>query len=275
MGEQELEYFEQHQDLLRNRTKSKSSNDREHRNSETLRKILWEKMDVDSQRPPFRSGEQMAIDSPTPFKPVTEAKAKIRSLRKLIKDQKQASNILALEKQLETLDAELQAAKEELNKFETKRQTTQTHLKQKKESDKQGKGIGRYSACEADPCFMKEKFKKQKDPPPEQDDFATQMESELAELKTDVTSARKLFAQHQSKYDSLNDQLTSAKSKLAQTISGIEKDIGRWETYLEDAERFEKVDGKAHGQQLELSKLDRQIEDSLDDPKNTSQETKA
>lgn len=284
MKPQEIELRDAHRKLLVGKTKAKRSSDREERRAETLRPSLWKKLGFNDGQRVLRSGEQIElIDDESPeseaagetsdddaevtpkyVEPSEKVAEKVKSLQRLVDDARASAKLGEQKEKIKSLQEKLIQAIKVAERSTAKVDHIKASIQQKKLADAK-RGGDPYAACEAEPsCFMRDKLAnlKQKPPEPARDELLQQLEESLPAAGEEVKTAIAARDEVQSAHDTAVQQYEATETKLNETLSGIDRLIGQWESYRDDVSDYESSVKAADLQSESVVSLEKEVRES-------------
>lgn len=231
MSPEEIKLRVKHRDLLNQRADQKRSGERDHNRLETLWPTLKEKLEVKDDSEVV--DEQTTIDS---FNPVDVVAKKIAALERLKVDRRNESRETEIQ-------GECDAIQDEINDAEATIRSCRnliTYLKNQIE-EYETDPAKPYEKCQAKPtCWMRDKAKETA-ADPAADEHLSDFRDQVSEQQKLLTSSQRQKKSRQQSLVDAKKRLQDEKDRVAEVISGIDKNIGRWKGFEGDAQRYQAI----------------------------------
>lgn len=253
MSPDEIELRLKHRELLNQRADHKRAAERDQKKRETLWPSLKVRLKLADNAEVV--DEQKTIDSVAPVEVVND---KIGSLRRLKSD-------LLAEAQVTGLEQDRDAVQDKLNDTEAEIRscgnTIQFITKQVAEYERDP--LRWYAKCQAKPtCWMRE-MARETASDPAKDEHLADLREQLDEQRREQAHAKSKKAALQKEFDGASQRLKAEQKRLAEELSKIDQNIGRWKGSEGDARTFQDVTKAVTQSNAALVKADRDIDSSL------------
>lgn len=230
MSEEEVDLRLKHSKLLDEQSKLRRNGDREQKRLDALWPSLREKLELDEDAEV--PGEQATFNSVNPMNVVTQ---RIKSLEELRKER-------LAEPQIAKWEEEQRVIQERVTDAEATIRSCNYRIRfiDKQIEEYEADPTKPFAKCQADPCWIREQAKKTA--------FDPAKDHHLVELNRERDEQRKMLADTKLQKASLvenlrraDDELKRERARIANEVSGIDENIGRWKGSKEDANTFQKV----------------------------------
>lgn len=257
MGTEEITLKHRHQEMLDERQRVRSRRDSAQKAVEVIGPSLFSKLE-------FPSDQEAVDDKEGLFaaRVVETAAEKIASLTRLKNERLEQSSLDTLESAEEVARDELIAAEVEVRTSLNQIILVEGRIASIEKADSPSSYALRspYEDCPSQSCPMRLENRPVPQTDPSKDQYLESLREELADYKVSLPSKQDQVGRLQTALAGARLQVNAERDRLSSETAGIDRDIGRWQSYKKDAESYQAARKALNDSTTDIESLDRKIE---------------
>lgn len=269
MGAEEISLKHLHQDLLEERQKARTSRDSAQKTIDVISPALFAKLELANSEE--AAGEKEGLFS---AKVIKTADERIASLKRLKDERIELSSLETLKSAENTAQQHLNDAEAEVLAVSKQITMIEGLITQIQQADSQTVYAARspFEDCpKHDECPMRLNNRSDPQPDPAADDHLSSLRNRLVETQQSLPTKTQFRDSQTSAHADAAAKVQAEQKRLAAETSGIDLDIGRWQSYRKDAEAYSKARKSLDDSTTKAETLDRKIEESYETQANVRQ----
>jgi hypothetical protein len=259
MGTEETEMNRRHQGLLEDRQRSVKARDAGLKENELVGRALSRKLGLpDDDAAHTTPGDLFAP------RVVEQAEEKISALNRLKAERIAQSRLTELQSAEAEARSLLNVADEQVRDLERRIAFVQGQLRQIETSASANVyALGsRFEDCPEQGCPMRVQNRPSPPADPAKDHRLTTLQEELVGYQSDISEKKQVCDELRKAHVHAGEQLTRERDRLSTETVGIDRDIGRWESYREEAQGFVDAARQLRQSTDAIEQLSRKIDES-------------
>lgn len=259
MGSEEIDLKHRHQELLEKRQKAKTIRDSAQKTIDVIGPALFAKLELPNAEEPI--DDKAGLFSAQVVKTADE---RIESLKRLKTERIEQSTLETLKSAEKTAQQELNVAEADVlavaKQIELVEGLIQGMLKAGSRSVYAIKSP--YEDCPYDACELRLKNRSAPQPDPATDHNLTSLRDQLIEHQQSLPLKTEFRDAQQTARDDAAKKVQAERDRISTETSGIDREIGRWQGYRNDAEGYSKARTSLDDSTQTAESLDGKIEES-------------